>query len=158
MHTLSRGCFAILLFVAGSFFLSFDSCNAQTFAPEDFTDKRFAQYEQQLNAILKTRRVEERAFLTVLVARVRTGELPSKLIQTSFQWVYKKRPQTNFPFIYFERVLRLQAEKEGIADIIPPFDFSIYTEFDSGVQSFFRNGSPTTQGPGVPSDTSIFVE
>lgn len=129
---------------------------AQTFAPENFTDQRFQQYEQQLNAILKTRRTEERQFVTDLVANVRAGKLPSKLVQTSFRWVQKKRPQTNFPFIYFERVLRLQATKAGIPDTIPAYDFAIYRQFDNGVRPYVRGGSPTAQGPGLGSDRTTF--
>ena len=129
---------------------------AQTFEPENFTDKRFLQYEQQLNAILKTRRDEERQFINDIVTRVREGSLPSKLIQTSFRWVQKKRPGTNFPFIYFERVLRLQADRAGIPGTIPPFDFAIYRQFDNGVRPFIRGGSPTTQGPGLSSDRTTF--
>lgn len=130
--------------------------NAQTFAPENFTDARFLQYEQQLNAILKTRRTEERKFISDIVANVRAGKLPSKLIQTSFRWVQKKRPTTNFPFIYFERVLRLQATKAGIPDTVPPYDFAIYRQIDNGVRPFYRSGSPTTQGPGEASDSTTF--
>lgn len=134
------------------------SADAQTFTPENFTDKRFLQYEQQLNAILLTRRDEERAFINDLVTQVRMGKLPSKLIQTSFNWVQKKRPGTNFPFIYFERVLRLQASRAGIPRTIPPFDFAIYRQFDSGVRPFIRGGSRTTQGPGLSSDRTTFSD
>ena len=132
---------------------------AQTFTPENFTDSRFLKYEQQLNAILLTRRTEERKFISDIVANVRAGKLPSRLIQTSFKWVQQKRPRANFPFIYFEKVLRLQADKAGIASTVPPFDFGIYREFDSGFRSFQRGGSPTTQGPGLSSsDKTTFTE
>ena len=132
---------------------------AQTFAPETFTAARFAKYEQQLNAILLTRRDEERKFIEAIVQNVQAGKLPSRFIQTSFKWVQQKRPRTNFPFIYFEKVLRLQATKAGIASTVPPFDFGIYLEFDSGVRGFQRGGSPTTQGPGLSgSDKTTFTE
>jgi hypothetical protein len=152
--------FKISLIVFGIFaFLqsaSVETVNAQTFTPENFTDQRFEQYEQQLNAILKTRRDEERKFISDLVLNVRAGKLPSKLIQTSFKWVQKKRPDTNFPFIYFEKVLRIQATKAGIPSTIPEYDFGIYRQFDNGVRPFTRGGSPTTQGPGLSSDQTTF--
>jgi hypothetical protein len=129
----------------------------QTFSPEDFTDKRFEQYEQQLNAILKTRRDEERKFISDIVLNVREGKLPSKIIQTSFRWVQKKRPDTNFPFIYFERLLRLQVAKAGIEETVPPFDFNIYRTFDTGVRSFQRGGSPITQGAGLSGNRNNFA-
>ncbi|QEG22573.1 hypothetical protein [Mariniblastus fucicola] len=130
--------------------------SAQTFEPENFTDKRFLQYEQQLNAILKTRRDEERKFVNEIVIKVREGKLPSKLVQTSFKWVQQKRPNTNFPFIYFEKVLRIQANKAGIAETIPPYDFGIYRQFDNGVRRYQRGGSKTAQGPGLSSDRTTF--
>ena len=149
---------SVMAFCVCAFFQFGDTptVNGQTFTPENFTDQRFAKYEQQLNAILKTRRPEEREFIEKITANVRAGTLPSRLIQTSFRWVQKKRPKSNFPFIYFEKVLRLQAAKAEIPETIPPFDFGIYLEFDSGVRPFIRGGSPTTQGAGLKSNTKIF--
>lgn len=146
---------AVLLVLVGSVD-SNRSLQAQTFKPENFTDQRFLQYEQQLNAILKTRRDEERKFVNDIVTKVREGKLPSKLVQTSFKWVQKKRPNTNFPFIYFEMVLRLQAERAGIASAVPPYDFGIYRQFDNGVRRFDRGGSRTAQGPGLSGDQTTF--
>lgn len=147
----------VLIAALTSFFSSPDGVQGQTFAPENFTDARFEQYEQQLNAILKTRRDEERLFVSQIVAQVRAGRLPSKLIQTSFRWVQNKRPDTNFPFIYFERLLRLQADKAGIASTIPPFDFEIYRQFDNGTRPFIRGGSKSAQGPSLGSDQTTFT-
>jgi hypothetical protein len=132
--------FACLLF-AGLPLISVSPCHSQiqtaqseegSFRPDNFTDARFLQYEQQLNAILKTRRNEEREFIAQIVSQVRQGKIPAQIVQTSFHWVHKKRPRTNFPFIYFEKVLRLQATKIGIGDNVPDFDFSIYRSIQSG--------------------------
>lgn len=87
---------------------------------------RFEQYEEKLNAILKTRRDEEKAFVAAVVQRIRDGDIPERLVETSFQWVRNKRPNTNYPFVYFERVLRLQAQKLELAQNIPAFDYEIY--------------------------------
>lgn len=153
----TKALFLITIFIGlATVFSSPKALHAQTFAPENFSDQRFEKYEQQLNAILLTRRVEEREFISIVVGQVRAGILPSKFVQTSFRWVQNNRPHTNFPFIYFERVLRLQANQAGIAQVIPPFDFDIYLEFDSGFRPFTRGGSPTTQGPGLQSDRSDF--
>ena len=103
-----------------------------TMSPTSFQEQQFDQYEDQLNAILKTRRDEERDFISVLVQNVRAGNIPAKIVQTSFHWVRQKRPNTNFPFIYFEKVLRIQAERMDIDQFVPPFDFGIYQSFDTG--------------------------
>jgi len=99
---------------------------ADGFEPDDFNPAQFEEYERKLNAILKTRRDEEKAFVAAVVEKVKTGKLPSQLVQTSFQWARNERPDTNYPFIYFERVLRLQAGKIDLAAEVPPFDYSIY--------------------------------
>jgi len=94
----------------------------------NFTAEQFTEYEQQLNSLLRTRRNEEQAFISAVVTQVRLGRIPSRLISTSYGWVRTKRPGTNYPFIYFERVLRLQAEAANLGAEIPRFDLSIYSE------------------------------
>ncbi len=92
----------------------------------DEVELRFVDYERRLNAILRTRRPEEQKFVADLLQKVRQGEVPVPLMESSFMWVLNNRPDTAFPFIYFERVLRLQAEKAEIA--IPDFDYAIYNQ------------------------------
>ena len=87
---------------------------------------RFEDYEERLNAVLKTRRDEEKEFLKKVVARIKDGTIPERLIETSYKWVLNKRPDTDYPFIYFERVLRLQAKRLRMERDIPPFDYDIY--------------------------------
>ena len=102
----------------------------QTDGPEDSDAslRQFAEFERQLNAILKTRRVEEKEFVGSVVEQIRVGALPSKLVTTSFEWVRNKRPTTKYPFVYFERVLRLQAGRLGLGSQVPPFNFAVYSE------------------------------
>lgn len=107
---------------------------------------RFKEYERQLNAILLTRRDEEKQFIKQVVDQVRAGKIPSKLVSTSFDWVRKKRPGTKYPFIYFEKVLRLQAQQLGIAKEIPAFDFSVYRRSVGQLPSSARgNAGQSTQ-------------
>lgn len=87
---------------------------------------RFEDYEQRLNAILKTRRDEEKEFVERVVNKVKDGAIPERLVETSFKWVQNKRPDTNYPFVYFERVLRIQAKRLELEREIPPFDYDIY--------------------------------
>lgn len=102
------------------------SAAADDFLPESFSTAQFAEYERQLNALLKTRSDEEKKFVSEVVAQVQMGRIPSKLVSTSYQWGRKNRPRTNYPFVYFERVLRIQAKALELEDEIPPFDYSIY--------------------------------
>ena len=112
---------------------------ADDYMPEDFEASQFDEYERQLNAILKTRRDEEKAFVHKVVTQVRLGRLPSKLVSTSYDWGRKNRPDTNYPFIYFEKVLRIQAKAINLENEIPPFDFSIYKS--AGQRAAGQNGS-----------------
>lgn len=93
-------------------------------AGADPNDLRFIDYEERLNALLKTRRDEEKLFVAQVILKVKNGELPERLIETSYKWVMNKRPDTDYPFIYFERVLRIQAALLKIP--LPDFDYEIY--------------------------------
>jgi hypothetical protein len=84
----------------------------------------FEEYERRLNAILKTRRDDEKEFVEKVVEKLKEEKLPLKLVDTSFEWVRNKRPDTEYPFYYFERVLRIQATELGLQDEVPPFDYS----------------------------------
>ncbi len=91
---------------------------------QDFEKLSLEEYEKRLNAILRTRLDAEKEFVKQVVQLVREEKLPRKLVDTSFKWVRNKRPDTNYPFVYFERVLRLQAHRLKFE--IPPFDYDVY--------------------------------
>ena len=145
-HNISRSFLLVAICCCGVFCCDVDYCHGQVvgvgtesvldLAATGQTDAaelssaaraQFIEFERQLNAILKTRRDEEKEFVGQVVNQIRLGLIPSKLVTTSFKWVRNKRPTTKYPFIYFERVLRLQGKRLGLADEIPPFDFSIYS-------------------------------
>lgn len=163
-----RAIFLAAIFCCGVFCCAVDHCQAQivgvetgsvlgaaaasqTDGPEDSQAVRaqFIEFERQLNAMLKTRRDEEKQFVGQVVNQIRLGLIPSKLVSTSFEWVRNKRPTTKYPFVYFERVLRLQAGRLGLASEIPPFDFSIYSqipEVSSAVASSSSEASSSDNG------------
>lgn len=118
------------LFVLMTILLVAQNCSESVYAddylPETFSAAQFAEYERQLNAILKTRTDEEKLFVKKIVTLVRLGKIPSRLVSTSYQWGRKNRPDTNYPFIYFEKVIRIQAKALKLQDEIPPFDYSVY--------------------------------
>lgn len=136
--------------VAATCFLSSATVFAQQALPDDLTPEQVQEYERQLNAILKTRRDEEKAFVAAIVEKVRTRKIPSQLVSTSFRWVQENRPSSKYPFIYFVRVLRLQAEKIGLADEIPVFEFKTFESFDqqpdAPEQTNFQRSASVTNG------------
>lgn len=96
------------------------SSNAQS-----FDDLDLVAYEKQVNAILKTRLPAEKRFVTQLMTEIGKKEIPRSLVDTSFKWVLNRRPNTNYPFVYFERVIRLQGKRLGYK--IPSFDYKVYS-------------------------------
>ena len=83
-----------------------------------------SKYEDQLNATLKTRFEAEKNYVEQVVELIRQNRLPKKLVDSAWIWVRQNRPYTRYPFVYFERILRLQAEKLELE--IPDFDRENY--------------------------------
>jgi len=130
---LQRGCWLVLLMLAALLTGQAGKLQAQELTTtssetdsEDEVELRFRDYEAKIQALLKTRLNEEKAFVTLVMEKVRAGEIPEKMVETSYKWVLNKHPDTNYPFIYFERVLRIQGDKVGIE--IPPFDYEVYRQ------------------------------
>ena len=109
-----------VLIIGAGFALHGNSVLAQ-----GFDELGLEAYEKQVNAILKTRLPAEKRFVAELVAEIGKKEIPKSLVDTSFKWVLNRRPNTNYPFVYFERVIRLQSKKLGYK--IPPFSYSVYS-------------------------------
>lgn len=101
-----------------------ETTEAQTAIAE--VELRFADYEARLKALLKVRRLEEDRFVSDVMLLVRSGGIPVPMLESSFLWVRNNRPETDYPFVYFERVLRKQGELAEIT--IPPFDYSVYSQ------------------------------
>ncbi len=68
--------------------------------------------EDQLKTGLKARRPEETEFIEEVARLVNEGELPRKLVDSTFVWAVRRR--TTYPFPAFERALRLQADRLGV--------------------------------------------
>ncbi len=69
----------------------------------------------QLEKGLKARLPEEFEFVDTVVTMVDNGTLPRDMVDGVFFWVRKNRNQRKYMFPYFERLLRLKAQKAGIA-------------------------------------------
>jgi hypothetical protein len=76
-----------------------------------------ADLEQQLMAGLKVRRDVEKAFVLKVVELVEQKVLPVSIVKSSFHWARRKNPKVPFP--YFERSLRITADKIGVEIIVP---------------------------------------
>jgi hypothetical protein len=88
------------------------------------TQTELEQYEIQLNSVLRTRLDAEKDFVHDVVALIQEGKLPRKLVDKSMLWVRNRRIDEDKLFAYFERVLRIQAERLRLE--IPAFDYGVY--------------------------------
>jgi len=68
--------------------------------------------EDRLKTGLKARRPEEFAFLEDVARLVRSGELPVKLVDSTYLWAMQR--QQKYPYPLFERALRIQAGRIGV--------------------------------------------
>ncbi len=93
----------IALFVALAFQTPLDRLNGEEVTLRD-----------QLASVLKARRPEEFRFLDTVIEMVDANQLPRDLVVSTFLWVRKNKSKTKAPFVYFERALRIRAEKAGI--------------------------------------------
>lgn len=68
--------------------------------------------EDRLKTGLKARRSEENAFIEGVARLVRSGELPAKLVDSTYLWALQR--QQKHPYALFERALRIQAGRIGV--------------------------------------------
>jgi hypothetical protein len=61
---------------------------------------------------LKCRRDAEFEFIDVVVARVEEGKFSRDMVVTIFDWARRKNSQ--FPFPYFERAMRIIAQRQRV--------------------------------------------
>ena len=70
-----------------------------------------ATLRELLEKDLRVRRPEEFAFINRVMQLVEEGELPEKMVYTTYLWA-RRKPRR--PLQYFELALRLRADKLGI--------------------------------------------
>jgi hypothetical protein len=132
----------VFIFVANSAFAQVDG--NQT----DQTQDELARYEATVIATLRVVRKEEVKFINDVFDLIRKGKLPQFVLDRSFLWVRKNRLYSPYPFIYFERVLRIYASR--VKAELPAFDYEIYntggSKTFSGTSFNSRTFQSTTQG------------
>lgn len=69
--------------------------------------------EDQLKTGLKARRPEEIEFIEDVVRAVNSGQLPRKVVESTYVWAVRRR-QT-WPYPAFERALRIRADLLGVS-------------------------------------------
>ena len=79
-----------------------------------------ADLKDRLLSGLRVRTDQERAFIDAVVAKVENETIPRSLVDSTFLWVRTNKRNHDYPFFYFERILRQRGTKAGIE--IPPFE------------------------------------
>ena len=73
---------------------------------------KVADLETRLKTGLRARRPEEHRFIERVVLLVREGNLPGKLVDSTYLWAIER--QQKYPYPLFERALRIQADRLGL--------------------------------------------
>ena len=69
-----------------------------------------ATLEERLLNGLRARTDAEKDYIKQVVLYVQAGKLPEKLVDSTFLWVRKNKPNFNYPIFYFKRILELRAK------------------------------------------------
>lgn len=72
---------------------------------------RTVSLKEQLEVGLKARRPGEFQYIAKIIQLVKTGQIPDKLVRSTFNWARKKHP---YQFPYFERALQYRGRRLGI--------------------------------------------
>lgn len=91
------------------------NANAQIVAPQVTitpADPTGLLKDQLINRLHATRE-DQRDYLNLVVEKVRAGELDAKLIVAVQRYAIKRH--SSFPFPFFERAIRFEAAKRGVA-------------------------------------------
>jgi hypothetical protein len=86
---------------------------ADDVAPATEDEKPAVTLESRLTTGLKARRPEDVEFVERVAEMVRTGKLPAKVVDSTYLWAIRRRQ--SYPFPAFQRALRIQADRIGIA-------------------------------------------
>ncbi len=84
-------------------------------------DPNVATLKQRLVSGLRARKPSEKAFLNKLATEVTQKTVPKQLVDNTFFYVQSRYRKHNFPFIYFEKILRIRAKKLNV--VIPPYTY-----------------------------------
>ena len=86
---------------------------ADDVAPATEDGKTAVTLESRLTTGLKARRPEDVEFVERVAEMVRTGQLPAKVVDSTFLWAIRRRQ--SYPFPAFQKALSIQADRLGIA-------------------------------------------
>ena len=113
---LIRVCFVSCLLFVSSTIAS--NCQAQLTDPriESATESRTATLEEILINQLRATTDDRKVFLRLIVQLVDSGQFEQVQVIAISRWAIRKNPR--FPFPYFERAMRFEAEKRDIE--LPP--------------------------------------
>lgn len=72
-----------------------------------------ASLEERLKAGLRVQAPADVAFCDRVIERVRSGDLPAQLVDSTYLWAVRRGRK--YPFPAFQYALRLKAEKLGVS-------------------------------------------
>ncbi len=91
-----------------------NSLQAQITVPRTISAEidRYATLEEQLTNRLKATREDQQNYIRLVVKKVRKGRLEARLVVAIERYALRRNP--HYPFPFFERALRFEANKRGV--------------------------------------------
>lgn len=111
-------CFTRLILLTLAILFGATAAPAQITVPRILTAEgdRYANLQEQLTNRLRATREDQQAYIRFVVDKVRKEELQQSLVVAIER--YAMRRHREYPFPFFERALRYEAAKRGVA--LPP--------------------------------------
>jgi hypothetical protein len=106
------------ILIGAGFLVGSSTAQAQITVPRILTAEgdRYANLQEQLTNRLRATREDQQAYIRFVVEKVRKEELDQRLVVAIER--YAMRRHREYPFPFFERALRYEAAKRGVA--LPP--------------------------------------
>ena len=96
-------------------FFGWSKADAQITTPRVFSESgtRTANLEEQLTNRLRAISPQQRDYVRFIVRQVQLNRLDLKLVVAVERYALRRNPQ--YPFPFFERAIRFEASKRGVA-------------------------------------------
>lgn len=111
----------LLILIAGICGMTVSQWSGKAAVAVPQENPRIADLRDRLVSGLKVRTTAERQFVEQVLQRAENNTIPLELVDSAFLWVRSNKADHDYPFFYFERVLRIRGKRAGVS--IPPFKY-----------------------------------
>lgn len=112
---------AICFALAGAWTILEQPASAQTIVNQDGAE--VASFRDRLVLGLRARHPNEVKFVEDVVKLVEQKKVPQTFVDEIYFWIYERKANQRFKFVYFERIYRLRATAAGypVPNFVSPY-------------------------------------